>query len=63
MASGPEILTTMIGEGLMIVTGDGNGMHWVCINVLNRRLGRLAAGLLLRHLADYSRHLVGYSRL
>ena len=33
------------------------------INVLNRRLRRLAAGLPLKYLAGYNQHLAGYNRL
>ena len=38
-------------------------IHRVPVHVLNRRLRRLVAGLLLQCLACYSRHLMDYSRL
>jgi len=56
----------IVGEAWI---GKSTLVEHVCLdervrgNILNRRLTHLAAGLPLRRLAGYSRHLAGYSRL
>ena len=53
------------GAGGAVGGGAARGLEPLRLlsKVLNRRLRRLAAGLPLRRLAGYTRHLAGYSRL